>query len=240
MKKIAIFGASGAIGTAVASALQRRYPGAILTLFSRTVPPLEGPKIKTVCLDILDEQALACAAEDITQNGGTPFDLIFVANGGLHEGAIMPERSLRDLSREKFTHLFEINTIGPALIAKHFLPHLSSDNRAIFAALTSRVGSLEDNKTGGWYAYRASKVALVMVLKNISIEIAPKNKNAIIIGVHPGTVDSALSKPFQRNLPANQLVSPEQAAENIIAVIEQAKISDSGKNFAWDGQAIAY
>ena len=126
-----------------------------------------------------------------------------------------PEKSLRELSAEKFARAFAINATGPALSAKHFLPKLARDRRAVFAALSARVGSISDNRLGGWYAYRASKSALNMILKTAAIETARRAPQAIVIGLHPGTVDSKLSKPFQENVTPGKLFRPEDAARKV-------------------------
>ena len=123
--------------------------------------------------------------------------MVLVATGILHDEVFMPEKSLKDLSAEKFIHLFLVNSVLPAIIAKHFIPRLNQKKRSVFAALSARVGSISDNKMGGWYSYRASKSALNMIIKNVAIETARKNEQAIIVGLHPGTVDSNLSRPFQ-------------------------------------------
>lgn len=224
---IAIVGSSGAIGHSFQLLLSKRYPDATLFAFSQ-----HGNKN----IDYNDEKSMEAAAELSAQY--KPLDLVIVTNGMLHNVDIMPEKSLKDLSAAKFQHLFKVNTITPALIAKYFLPKLNSTNRSIFAALSARVGSISDNKLGGWYAYRASKAALNMMIKNTSIEIARKNKNAIIVGLHPGTVDSELSKPFQRNVAADKLFTPDYAVQKLLEVLENLIPSQTGKCFAWDGSEI--
>jgi NAD(P)-dependent dehydrogenase (short-subunit alcohol dehydrogenase family) len=163
---------------------------------------------------------------------------VIVATGLLHDGELVPEKSLRDLSAEKFLRLFEVNTILPALVGKYFLPKLNRENKSIFAALSARVGSISDNQLGGWYAYRASKAALNMIIKNAAIEIGRQNKQAVIVGLHPGTVDSRLSKPFQSNVADGQLFTPAFSAQKLLEVLETLTQEKSGKCFAWDGQEI--
>ena len=167
-----------------------------------------------------------------------PIDMVIIATGILHEGKLMPEKSLKDLSAEKLQRLFEVNTIVPLLIAKHFLPKLSRETRSIFATLSARVGSISDNQLGGWYSYRASKAALNMIIKNIAIEISRFNKKAIIVGLHPGTVDSNLSKPFQGNVPDGKLFTPEYSTQKLLEVLTSLTSKQSGKCFAWDGKEI--
>ena len=134
--------------------------------------------------------------------------------------------------------MFNANTIPTALIAKYFLPCLHRDKTTKFASISARVGSIEDNALGGWYSYRASKSALNMILKGLSIEQKRSNKNSIIFGLHPGTVDSKLSRPFQKK--DKQYFSPEFSANKLIDVIDTKTTEDNGKIFAWDNTIIPY
>lgn len=227
MKNIAIIGSSGAIGQAFQRAINQQHPDAHIWSFARSAKE----SAQEYFIDIADENSIQNAAQIITD----PLDLVFVATGILSEGDIEPEKSLRDLSAEKFARLFQINTIGPALVAKYFTPKLNRASRSVFSALSARVGSIEDNRLGGWYAYRASKAALNMTLKNISIEVGRRNKAAIIIGLHPGTVDSQLSKPFQGNVPEEKLFNPDYSATKLLHVIENAQPDDTGKVFDFNG-----
>ena len=134
---------------------------------------------------------------------------------------------------------YRINAVGPALVAKHLLPLTPRDRRAVFAALSARVGSIGDNRLGGWHAYRASKAGLNMILKTLAIEMARTHPLAVIAGLHPGTVATDLSAPFQKGVTPARLLTPEQAAERLMAVVEGLTPSDSGGVFAWDGARIA-
>lgn len=126
----------------------------------------------------------------------------------------------------------------PALVAKHFLPLLARDRKSVFAALSARVGSISDNQLGGWHAYRASKAALNMLLRTFAIELARRNPRAVCVGLHPGTVDTGLSAPFQANVPEGKLFTPDFAAARLLEVVDRLKPDDSGHVFAWDGQLI--
>jgi NAD(P)-dependent dehydrogenase (short-subunit alcohol dehydrogenase family) len=163
---------------------------------------------------------------------------VIVATGILYENTIMPEKSLRELSPEKFLRLFEVNTILPALIAKHFLPKLNKHNRSLFAALSARVGSISDNRLGGWYSYRASKSGLNMIIKNAAIEINRTNKQAVIVSLHPGTVNSKLSKPFQSNVPDGKLFTPDYSVKRLLEVLDNLTPESSGRCFSWDGKEV--
>ena len=226
-QNIAVIGCSGAIGRAFTKLLSNTYPQASLYGFSR----MGEHKI-----DYTNERSMAEAADFATKDG--PLDLVIVTNGMLHDGEIMPEKSLKEVSKEKFHRLFEVNTVIPALIAKHFLPKLSRKGPVKFAALSARIGSISDNRMGGWYAYRASKAALNMVIKNAAIEMARYNRQAVIVGLHPGTVDSALSKPFQSHVPDGKLFTPDYAVKKLLKVLENLAPDHSGKCFAWDGKEI--
>jgi len=224
---IAVIGSSGAIGRALADEAARRFPAARLTRFSRSMDHR---------IDYEDEGSLAQAATLAAEAG--PLDLVLVATGILHDGETKPERALRELSAEKFQQLFTANCITPALIAKHFLPTMRRDGPALFMALSARVGSISDNRLGGWYSYRASKAALNMVIKNAAIELARKNDQAVVVGMHPGTVDSALSEPFQTSVPEGKLFTPAFSAGKILDVGLALSSGQSGKCFAWDGKEV--
>ncbi|MEG1029691.1 MAG: SDR family NAD(P)-dependent oxidoreductase, partial [Brevundimonas sp.] len=178
---------------------------------------------------------MAAAAARIAE-GPAP-SLIVAATGVLHSGQT-PERSWRELTAEHLMRDYRINAVGPALAARHFLPLLPRGQRAVFAALSARVGSISDNRLGGWHSYRASKAALNMILKTLSVELARTHPQAVVAGLHPGTVDTALSAPFQRGVKPDKLFSPAFSAARLLAVIEGLTPADSGGVFAWDGAQI--
>ena len=221
-KNIAILGASGAIGSAFTTLLSQKHSNARMFAFSRNSA--------TYKIDYSSEDSIAAKER--------PLDLVIVANGILHDKDLIPEKSLRDLSVENFYRIFEANTFAPALIAKHFLPKLNKERLSIFAALSARVGSISDNQLGGWYAYRASKAALNMIIKSAAIEVGRRNKQAIIIGLHPGTVDSYLSRPFQGNVGEGKLFTAEYSAKKLLEVLENLRPEQTGKCFAWDGKEV--
>ncbi|WP_448503126.1 SDR family oxidoreductase [Sphingomonas sp.] len=225
-----IIGASGGIGGAFADLLEEEGAYDCIWRFGRSMPA-------EAHLDLTSEATIAAAAEQVA--GGPPPSLILVATGILHDGERGPEKSLRDVDADWMARVFAVNAIGPALVAKHFAPLLPRTGSPVFAALSARVGSVSDNRMGGWHGYRASKAALNMLIRNIAIEIARRNDRAIAVGLHPGTVDTALSKPFQGNVAPGKLFAPDRAALQLLDVIEALKPSDSGKCFAWDGAEIA-
>ena len=202
MRNIAIIGSSGAIGGAMTQHLARLYPRGYLNALSRKQIILSETNIICRTINFDNEDSIASAA---TLAADQPIDLVVVTSGFLHDNNTKPEKSLRDLSKDNFIKVFNANTVTPAIFAKYFVPKLNKLSPAIFAALSARVGSISDNQLGGWYAYRASKAALNMIIKNLAIETA-SNKKAIIVGLHPGTVDSPLSKPFQGSVPKGKLL----------------------------------
>ncbi|MBE7219847.1 MAG: SDR family oxidoreductase, partial [Caulobacteraceae bacterium] len=160
------------------------------------------------------------------------------ATGLLHEGARGPERALKALDPAWLARSFALNTIGPALAFKHFAPLLPRQGRSVIGALSARVGSISDNRAGGWYGYRASKAALNMIIRCAAIEIARSRPEALCVGLHPGTVDSGLSQPFQSGVAPGKLFTPAHAAERLLAVVDGLDAAASGRCFAWDGAEI--
>ena len=232
--KACIFGASGGIGQAFVGQLQANPQ--IKTIFAGArLPIAPTSKVTPFGFDLRDEASIANAVPTI---GGA--DLNIVATGMLHADNIQPEKSLRAVSSEAFEQAFAINTVGPALIGKQLLPRLPKDRRSVFAFLSARVGSISDNRLGGWHAYRASKAALNMLVRNFAIEMARTHPQAIIVALHPGTVDTALSQPFQRGVAENKLFTPDYAAGRMLDVLAGLTPEDSGHLFAWDGERIAF
>lgn len=233
MQNILIFGSSGAIGNAFYDAVSKQHPSAHIHCFSRNPNPICGIPHT---IDYTDENSIKSGIDAAFEYGS--FDMVFVATGILHNDTISPEKSLKDLSFDKFHQLFLANTATPAMIAKYALPKLNRNSKSVFAAISARVGSISDNALGGWYAYRASKSALNMAIKTASIEIARNNKNAVIVGLHPGTVDSNLSKPFQKNVPDGSLFTPQYSSTQLLHVMESLSPNDTGKCFDYKGAEI--
>lgn len=218
-----VIGASGGIGQAFADLLEADAMVAGVTRLSRATG-----------LDLTDPASITAAAAALP----VAPDLVIVATGLLHADGISPERDLRQLSAAAFTRAFAVNAIGPALVAQAFLPLMPAGRKTVFAALSARVGSISDNRLGGWHAYRASKAALNQLLRTMAIEQARKNPANIVLGLHPGTVDTGLSKPFQRNV--KTLFTPTDSATKLLGVIDRATTADSGLLYDWQGEAIAF
>lgn len=240
-----IIGANGGIGRALIHELLTKYHFKTIFCFSRTgsasrFTPIINPSDTVLIhgdLDLLQEDSISLAAQRVAKAG--PLGLVLVATGLLQDSLQSPEKTMRSLSTEWLMRAFQVNTIGPALIAKHFLPLMSRDAPSVFAALSARVGSISDNRSGGWYSYRASKAALNMLIQTLALEHARKFPLGVCVGIHPGTVDTNLSKPFQRGVPTERLFSPDLSATYILKLVHQLKPGDSGGLYAWDGQRIA-
>lgn len=238
--RAAVIGASGGIGRAFTEALASDPAVETVLAFSRSGDAPSGPGIERHHLDLAREASIETAAATARERLGG-LDLIIVATGMLHgPDGLEPEKSWRHLDAAAMATLFAVNTIGPALVAKHFLPLLPRRGRGIFAALSARVGSIGDNELGGWHSYRASKAALNMLIRNFAIEQARRNKESVVVGLHPGTVDTALSRPFQGGVPERLLFTASHAASRLLDTLDNLDGADSGGVFAYDGERIVY
>jgi len=236
MKSVAIIGSSGAIGRAFLDAYIADKEISNIYSISRTEVELNDERIIHINIDVTDEVSVKAASSKIGENR---LDKLIVATGILHTELFGPEKSIKDIKIENFVKIFSVNAFGPALIGKYFLPLMKKDKKSIAAFLSARVGSISENKLGGWYAYRASKSALNQIIKNFSIESKRTNPTGIIIGLQPGTVKSKLSEPFQKNVKKGKLLLPKDSVKSLIRVIESVMQNDSGKIFDWKGEEIA-
>lgn len=233
-----IIGSSGGIGGAFIDALAASDQVSHIYALSRQGHSHPSSKVANLTFDFTDESSIEAAAEALREHGA--FDICIIATGLLQGEGITPEKNMRAMSLGAFQQSFMVNSFGPAVTAKYFLPLMRRDRKAVFAALSARVGSISDNRIGGWYAYRASKAALNMIIKTLSIEFGRRFKDTVIIGLHPGTVDTDLSKPFQGNVPEGKLFTPKFSASQMLKVIDQLRPEDSGSLFAWDGQKVPF
>ncbi|HEX5677775.1 MAG TPA: SDR family NAD(P)-dependent oxidoreductase [Alcanivorax sp.] len=207
------------------AALRRRFPD----------------RLHPLAADLTDDKDIAALATGMRDWTDT-LDTLVNCAGVLHDGALgmMPEKRVEDLDPALLSRMFALNAFAPVLLAKHFFPLLRHDRRAVFASLSARVGSIEDNRLGGWYAYRASKAAQNQFLRTFAVEARRRAQNLIVLALHPGTVETDLSAPFRRNVPAGQLFSSDFAAECLLGHIDRAGEQDSGGFFAWDGARIPW
>jgi NAD(P)-dependent dehydrogenase (short-subunit alcohol dehydrogenase family) len=234
-----VVGAGGGIGGALVEALAARPEVGRVFATSRSGEAPAAAGVTPLRLDLTDEGSVAKAFAEIA--GATDrLHGVFVASGVLHGEGFGPERRLEQIDPAALAHVFALNATGPMLVAKHALPLLRHDEPAVFAALSARVGSIGDNRLGGWYAYRASKAALNQLIHTTAIEWRRRAPKALCVALHPGTVDTGLSKPFQRNVPPEKLFSPERAARQLLDVVDGLTPADSGSFFAWDGSPIPW
>lgn len=221
-----VVGATGGIGEAIASRLSQDPNCAeVIALGRRTA----------LAIDLEDEASIAHAAEQVGKDG--PVHLVFDATGILHEDALQPEKALKSIDADAMARVFAINAIGPALLMKHFHRLTPRNSKSVIASLSARVGSISDNRAGGWYAYRASKAALNMIWKTAAIEVSRLKPHAVCIVMHPGTVATSLSGPFAGSRPVDQ---PEIAARQLLSVIDACDTSDNGSFLAYDGTKIPW
>ena len=226
-----VFGAGGGIGAAFAAELGTHPRVGHVYAAARSA---EAPWR----FDLRDEASIAAVAAAAAADG--PLDLVLVATGVLHTATLRPEKSWRSLDAAALAEAFSINATGPALIAKHTLGLLRRDAKAAFACLSARVGSIEDNRLGGWHAYRASKAALNMLIRSCAVELRQRNPAALCVVLHPGTVDTRLSQPFQGNVDPAKLFTPAVSARALVGVLDRLTPADSGRFFAWDGRGIPF
>ena len=221
---------TGAIGQALVAQLQGRY-SQVLALGRRSEPAIHFE----------DETSIAAAAHwsaEQCEAAGAPLRLLLVSSGFLHGAAGQPERSLRELQSGYLAHSFLVNALGPALLMKHFLPLLPRQGPCKAVFLSARVGSIEDNRLGGWYGYRAAKAALNQLVKTASIEQTRRNKQSSVVALHPGTVDSPLSAPFSKS--GLEVRSPAEAAGQIVQVIEALDAASTGGFIDYRGDRLPW
>jgi NAD(P)-dependent dehydrogenase (short-subunit alcohol dehydrogenase family) len=222
-----VFGASGGIGSAILETLNNVSHFKKVFGFSRS---------SSYKFDLTDEASIKQAADVSSVDGD--IRLVIDATGFLHSKDQSPEKTWRQLDTDLLANAFVVNTIGPALIMKHFLPRLPRSGKAVFATLSARVGSIEDNHLGGWYGYRASKAALNQIVRTAAVELRRSAPEAICVAIHPGTVSTPLSAPFSKQ--GLNLQTPLQAANNLLTVIEQLALNDNGGFFDWQGKPIPW
>ncbi|MBU3671108.1 MAG: SDR family NAD(P)-dependent oxidoreductase [Sinobacteraceae bacterium] len=226
-----VFGASGGLGAAFAAELSNHPRVArVYSAARRAAAPWQ--------FTLQDEASISGVVAAATAEG--PLDLVLVATGVLHDAQLRPEKSWRSLDAAALAEAFAVNATGPALIAKHALGHLRRDAKSVFACLSARVGSIEDNRLGGWHAYRASKAALNMLVRTCAVELRQRNPGALCVALHPGTVDTALSAPFQSAVDPAKLFTPTRSARALLGVLDRLTPADSGRLWAWDGQPIPF
>jgi NAD(P)-dependent dehydrogenase (short-subunit alcohol dehydrogenase family) len=243
-----VVGASEGIGLALARQLAAHEGVSQLFLASRRATrsePLDAlrqssaGRVALLPCDLNDESSIAGLGSAIGAAGGG-LNLVINTAGLLHEAGLAPEKTVRQVTLANLQRAFATNAFGPILLARDLLAHLATKEPVVFASLSARVGSIGDNRLGGWYAYRASKAAQNQLLRSFAIELARLNRRAIVLSLHPGTVETALSQPFSGSTAATSRFTPEFAAARLLEVIAARSTADSGGFFAWDGQPIPW
>lgn len=219
-----VIGASGGIGAALLDGLRARGGFRAVVGLSRAD------------LDLRDDTSIARAANHVAGIGAPA--LILVATGMLHGPGVQPEKTIRALDGDAMAASFAVNAIGPALILRHFLPLMPRDRRAVFAVLSAKVGSIADNRLGGWYSYRASKAALNQIIRTASVELRRSHPRAICVAFHPGTVATGLSDGFAKT--GLQVQTPSAAAAALLDSIDRLDVADSGAFLDRFGQPIPW
>ena len=232
----AVFGASGGIGAAFVEALAAEDGVERVHAVSRGSPEFASDKVCAHSCDPLDEEALDAAVSAMTEEG--PLHLAIIALGILHGDGIAPEKTWRHADAKAMGTVLKVNTIAPTLIAKHVLPALAKDRKTALAVLSARVGSISDNRLGGWVSYRASKAALNMMIRTFSIELARVNKDALFIGLHPGTVETGLSEPFRQGVPEGKLFTPQRSVAGMLTTLDGIGPEAGGKIFDYAGKEV--
>lgn len=196
-------------------------------------------RLTCLSVDITAEVQIEAAIKQIKADVDK-LHLVIYCVGVLHEGELTPEKSLRQIDAENLLYYFQVNSIGAVLLAKHLMPLLRHGDRSVYASISAKVGSIGDNRLGGWYGYRASKAALNMFLKTTAIEYSRRCPKAIVVALHPGTTDTRLSQPFQKNVPPEKLFPVEHTVNLLSQVISNLQPKDSGEFFAWDGTQLPW
>jgi len=238
-----VIGASRGIGLAITRALlgqpglRRIYATYRQRSTASNLLSLQDSRLHVHRLDVSENEDIDSLAGLIRRNGDQP-DFVVHCAGILHEPGVLPEKALSQCDRNAISRVFEVNSIGPLMVARALVPLMPRRDIAHFTVLSAMVGSISDNRLGGWYAYRASKAALNQFMRTLSIECRRTHPGLCVTAIHPGTTDTALSRPFQANVEASKLYSPDQTAARILAVIDARTPEQSGQFVNWDGNLI--
>jgi NAD(P)-dependent dehydrogenase (short-subunit alcohol dehydrogenase family) len=241
-------GASRGLGLALVSALlERRDTGRVLATARQPAASTGlaalgvryGTRLVCEQIDVGDEASIASAAVRISEVVPR-IDWLVNCAGVLHDGGLRPEKRLDDVDPECLRRSFEVNAFGPLLVAKHLLSLLRQSEAGLIANVSARVGSIEDNRSGGWYGYRASKAAQNMFTRTLAIELRRRAPNVTCVALHPGTVATELSEPFTRGLAPERLFAPHDAALKLIEVMRSVTTEDSGSFLDWARKPIPW
>lgn len=238
MPTAVIVGAHSAIAQAMATRWLPDYD--LVTLSRQSQPPqavLGGVSNYRHHVTDYSAEALSEVAQTLR---GKDIQRIFCGVGILHDSRVFPEKKLAQLEAKHLHHYFEVNTVIPAMVLKAFVPIMERSQQGVIAFLSAQIGSITDNRLGGWYGYRASKAALNMLIKTTSIELARTHKGMSVVAMHPGTTDSPLSEPFQARIASDRLYTPAQTAERLDLILRRLTPQDSGQLYHWDGSVLPW
>lgn len=247
MKRVVIAGASGAIGASLASGILDRDPESLIVGLCRH--PTRAPerlqlsdRVTLLPWDAKDQGSLASVVDALEQviPAKEGIDTLIYAAGLLHSDTLFPEKRLEDLSANAMTEAFAVNATGFGVLVRALIPWLRHRELKRIAAVSAKVGSITDNRLGGWYAYRSSKAALNMLVRTLSVELPRRCRPVACLALHPGTTESALSEPFSQSLAQLKVHSPEQTAENLLQVLSNVGGDDNGRFLSWDGSELPW
>ena len=193
----------------------------------------------TIKADVTSHEDLQGIAADIRANGDHP-DFVINSAGILHEHELQPEKALNQCHQDSLMRMFQVNSIGPLMLARAVIPLMPRNRPSHFAVLSAMVGSIGDNRLGGWYGYRASKAALNQFMRTLSVECRRSHPQLCVTAIHPGTTDTSLSRPFQANVRPGKLYMASQSATRIVKEVSAAKADQSGHFINWDGKPIPW
>jgi NAD(P)-dependent dehydrogenase (short-subunit alcohol dehydrogenase family) len=239
-----IIGANSDIGKAIAAEIQLIENTGLILISREVTNETEMPKekdltkIKKITVKDYQPQSIDIAIKALAAHSELPITQVFVCNGILHSDSFQPEKRLEDFDALAFNQVIMANTLTPMLWVQKLTPILTGESSCKFVVFSARVGSISDNNLGGWYSYRASKAALNMMLKTAAIELARRAKNIKIISFHPGTTDTPLSKPFQKNVPANKLFTSEFVAKQLLEIVKITQVDYTASYLDWQGKTI--
>jgi NAD(P)-dependent dehydrogenase (short-subunit alcohol dehydrogenase family) len=245
--QLLITGASGGIGLGFVQQLVERYPTSQMFATYRRAESAtdllaiaqQYPQLICLQMDITDEESIAGAIAQIRTKTDRLHGVVNCV-GLLHDGTLQPEKSLRQIQADQLMTYFQVNSVGAIVLAKHLAPLLKHGDRSLFATISAKLASIGDNQLGGWYGYRASKTALNMFLRTLAVEFRRTHPRTIVVALHPGTTDTQLSKPFQRNVPAEKLFSVDRTVAQLLQVMDGLTDADSGAFFSWDGSRLPW
>jgi len=237
---ILLIGGNGGIGQGLMLQLHEQLPSAqIIATWHRQQPALHLARVHWVQCDVACEASVSALASECEKQLG---DIHWCINtvGILHKEDTTPEKAINQLSEAFFLENIKLNTLPTLLLAKHLGKRFDKTQAAIFATISAKVGSIEDNRLGGWYSYRSSKAAVNMALKTLSIEWQRKLPKLCVAAIHPGTTKTQLSAPFTRNTPSDKLFSTERTARQIVEILRGLRPADTGKFWSWDGSELPW